>query len=267
MKRIVLAEGNQDTRFILDRVLHAAGYEVESLTEGSKIIDGKTGLPDIFILDQELQVIDGFAISKFLRLKKETKKIPIIMLSPHPELQKKVSLDLMCLYMDKENIAWTGYWSRKGFFQLIPNSAPVARYAADTVKSFNGRSRVYNIINADQGRLWLTTSEGLQVFDPHTGSFQQLQEKDFPGLRGKIITPIAIDTPHKKAWLLAHPGYTDNPENWGKPLLGNLYEMDVSSKKCRPVTFKDLSGQTIPPSEFFIIPDMISFPATSFRNG
>lgn len=89
MIKIVLAEGNQDTRFILDRVLHAAGYEVESLTEGTKIIDGKTGPPDIFILDQELQVIDGFAISKFLRIKKETKKIPIIMISAHPELQKK----------------------------------------------------------------------------------------------------------------------------------------------------------------------------------
>lgn len=89
MKRIVLAEGNQDTRFILDRVLHAAGYQVESLTEGIKIIDGKIGLPDVFVLDQELQVIDGFAISKFLRIKKETRKIPIIMLSPNPELQTK----------------------------------------------------------------------------------------------------------------------------------------------------------------------------------
>jgi len=53
------------------------------------ILDGKVDLPDVFILDQEIPIIDGFALSKFLRVKKETKEIPIIMLSAYPELREK----------------------------------------------------------------------------------------------------------------------------------------------------------------------------------
>ena len=88
MKKIVLAEGNQDTRFILSKVLNNAGYKVESL-DGPNIVEGKAQVPDVFILDQEIPTIDGFALSKFLRLQKETKQVPIIMLSSYPELQRK----------------------------------------------------------------------------------------------------------------------------------------------------------------------------------
>lgn len=89
MIKIVLAESNQDTRFLLGRALNDAGYEVESLTGATTIVGGKVGCPDIFILDQDIPIINGFAVSRFLRMKEDTKRVPIIMLSNYPGLKEK----------------------------------------------------------------------------------------------------------------------------------------------------------------------------------
>jgi chemosensory pili system protein ChpA (sensor histidine kinase/response regulator) len=45
--------------------------------------------PDLFILDKKMKVIDGFALSKYLKLNERTKNIPIIMISATPEYEKK----------------------------------------------------------------------------------------------------------------------------------------------------------------------------------
>jgi len=185
----------------------------------------------------------------------ESVKLPF---NNHPDLQKEVSDEIQYLYIDKEDIAWTGYWSNKGFYQLIPNSTVVTRYAADTVKLWT--NTVANLINADHGRLWLGTSQGLQAFDPHTGLFQViLTEKDLPGVKGSGIFPLAIDTLHRKAWFLCRPEITSQ--------FGSLYEMDVSTKKCRPVIFKDSVNHIIPSADILIIPYFMHFNNTRFKNG
>ena len=176
----------------------------------------------------------------------------------HPDVQKKVSYETVCLYIDNENIAWTGFWSKKGFYQMIPHSSVVTRYAFDSVKLWH--NSVGNFMNADHGRLWIGTSQGLNIFDPHTGLFEVLREEDLPGIRGNAILPIAIDTARRKAWLLALSP-VDTPSH------GHLYEMDVSTKKCRAVIFKDHLNQPIPPADFYIIPEMMIFSITPFRNG
>jgi len=56
--------------------------------------------------------------------------------SDHPDLQKEVSDELIFLYIDRENIVWTGYWSRKGLYQIIPQETVVTRYAVDSAKPF-----------------------------------------------------------------------------------------------------------------------------------
>jgi ligand-binding sensor domain-containing protein len=174
----------------------------------------------------------------------------------HPDVQKEVSDEILCLYIDRENIAWTGYWSRKGFYQLIPHSSVVTRYAFDSVKFWY--NSVGNFMNADHGKLWIGTSQGLNIFDPHTGLFEILRKKDLPGINSNVILPVAIDTIRKKAWLLAPSVDTTQ--------FGSLYEMDISTKKCRPVIFKDHLNQTISPADFFIIPEMGIFSVTPFRN-
>lgn len=89
MAKIILAESDHDSRFMLSRILLAAGHHVQSFAEGTEIVNGNVTLPDVFILDQQISTIDGLALSKFLKIKTETRKIPIIMLSAYPEMRKK----------------------------------------------------------------------------------------------------------------------------------------------------------------------------------
>lgn len=89
VKKILLAEDDADIRFIINLILEDAGYHVEPISTGQDIVEGKHGTPDLFILDKALPVIDGFALCKYLKLKEETKNIPIIMISAYHELKEK----------------------------------------------------------------------------------------------------------------------------------------------------------------------------------
>jgi DNA-binding response OmpR family regulator len=89
MKKILVAEDDEDILYILDRVLSEAGYAVEPLTTGQPIVSKTTGWPDLFILDKDIPIVNGIAVSKFLRLKEETKHIPIIMISAFHYLKER----------------------------------------------------------------------------------------------------------------------------------------------------------------------------------
>lgn len=90
-RRILIVANDPDMLFVLDRVLNTAGYTVESCRVGSGIIESKHTWPDLFILDKDLPTIDGIAISKFLRIHRATKRIPIIMISNY-EIECKARL-------------------------------------------------------------------------------------------------------------------------------------------------------------------------------
>ena len=89
VKKILLAEDDADIRFILNLVLHEAGYNVVPLPTGSEIVEGKHEWPDLFILDKALPTIDGLAICKYLKIQKETRDIPIIMISSYHKLKSR----------------------------------------------------------------------------------------------------------------------------------------------------------------------------------
>ena len=91
VKKIVIAEDDPDIRYILNMVLNEAGYEVEPLSIGNSIVEGRDQWPDLFILDKSLPTIDGLAICKYLKVKEETKNIPIIMISSYHKLRKKAA--------------------------------------------------------------------------------------------------------------------------------------------------------------------------------
>jgi two-component system phosphate regulon response regulator PhoB len=88
-KKILLAEDDEDIRFILNLVLKEAGYEVEPLPAGTAIVEKIDEWPDLFILDKALPTIDGLAVCKYLKIRKETKDIPIIMISSYHKLKSK----------------------------------------------------------------------------------------------------------------------------------------------------------------------------------
>jgi DNA-binding response OmpR family regulator len=88
-KKILVAEDDQDILFILDLILKKSGYKVEPLPDGTSIVHKRKDWPDLFILDKDMPSIDGLAIVKYLKLKEETKNIPIIMISCFHYLKNK----------------------------------------------------------------------------------------------------------------------------------------------------------------------------------
>ncbi len=157
-------------------------------------------------------------------------------------LQENISGANVSIYCDQDGIIWSGFWARKGIYQLVPYSQAVTRYIADAANSHSlSDNHVYNCMNADHGNVWVGTADGLNIFDPNTGIFHVLREKDLPGLKGKLILPISIDTVLHKAWLSIHD-------------RSLLFEMDIRTKRCNPVIFEDSNNLRMS-SLNFIVPE------------
>ena len=85
-KRICIIEDEVDIIHLLKYNLEKEGYEVVSIQSGENAIEFiHVNKPDIILLDIMIPSIDGFEICKELKSKKETKEIPIIMLSAKTE--------------------------------------------------------------------------------------------------------------------------------------------------------------------------------------
>jgi len=158
--------------------------------------------------------------------------------------QKNVSDKNVCLYCDKDGMTWSGFWSQKGVYQIIPFS-PAAKHYVGDAHQVNGLTNnlVLNFINADHGTLWMGSFDGIKVFDSHTGFLNLIRAKDLTGLKGDFLFPINVDTIGKKAWILAG----------GFWFIGDgLYEMDLNTRKCSPVLYEDSNGNRLPLSSILV---------------
>jgi DNA-binding response OmpR family regulator len=90
-KKILVAEDDGDILLILQIILKNAGYDVQTIADGSDIINNKIDRPDLFILDKDLPGVDGLSLCKFLKLNKETAHIPIIMITCFHYLKNKAT--------------------------------------------------------------------------------------------------------------------------------------------------------------------------------
>ena len=54
-----------DILYILTLLLKQAGYNVQSIPEGASIVERKVDLPDLFILDKDMPLIDGLALCTY----------------------------------------------------------------------------------------------------------------------------------------------------------------------------------------------------------
>jgi DNA-binding response OmpR family regulator len=83
---------------ILDAVrfmLEDEGYQVQTSEKGDyaeSLHDGNGGLPDLILLDVLLSGKDGRTICHTLKTRDETKHIPIVMLSAHPDAEHSVKV-------------------------------------------------------------------------------------------------------------------------------------------------------------------------------
>lgn len=133
------------------------------------------------------------------------------------------------IYCGPDGMVWTGSstYNRKSMYQFNPVRPSVIRYVADTANPLAlSHKWVASMVRAPQGKLWIGTWDGLDIFDQTTSLFKVLREKDMPGLKGKNIIPVVIDTIRQKAWIKAWPP-------------GAMYEMDIKNRKCRELTIHD----------------------------
>jgi signal transduction histidine kinase/ligand-binding sensor domain-containing protein len=153
-------------------------------------------------------------------------------------IQQRISKDNFTIYYDRDGIMWSGCANE--LHQLIPFSPPVSQFISEP-RNPNSLSSNFAVfcLDAGQGKIWIGTGDGLNIFDNESGLFRVLQKNDLPGLNGEIheIHPISIDTSTQKAWILAGNSY------YQKGML--YYQMDLRSKKCIPIIFKDSNNQNV----------------------
>jgi streptogramin lyase len=152
-------------------------------------------------------------------------------------LQKLAGEYNVRLYCDRDGIVWASGWSSTGVYELLPYNPPVKRYAADPkLPGSLSNKNIENILPGPMGKMWIGTADGLNIFDPETEKFEILREKDLPGVKGSMIAPLYIDTVRQKAWLGAMI-------QKGAERVVSIYEMNLETRECRPIIFRDGSRQ------------------------
>lgn len=90
-KKILVIDDDEGILDAFDMMLTSVGYEVKT-TPDTEYLDNltKDQLPNLILLDVLLSGKDGRDICRQLKTKKKTKKIPIIMVSAHPNTGKTI---------------------------------------------------------------------------------------------------------------------------------------------------------------------------------
>lgn len=88
-QKIVLIEDDADTCHILEKILTTAGYSVQTYSEGRHALEPNFTKPDLFLLDNHMPSIDGVALCKFLKIRENTRSVPIILTSGNHLIKNK----------------------------------------------------------------------------------------------------------------------------------------------------------------------------------
>ena len=82
VRTVLVVEDNQIDRTRLVKVLSEAGYEVSTAENGLQAIDQvKRNKPEAILMDINMPEMDGFAATRALRGDKDTKHIPVILVT------------------------------------------------------------------------------------------------------------------------------------------------------------------------------------------
>lgn len=90
-KKILVVDDDPDILDAIQFTLESEGYEITTSEKGEyaeNLHDKNNNLPDLIILDVLLSGKDGRTICKKLKSQKDTKSIPIIMISAHPDAER-----------------------------------------------------------------------------------------------------------------------------------------------------------------------------------
>ena len=86
-QRILIAEDDPSIQKLFSIILKREGYEIELTSDGKRVFDQHDELPNLFILDRQLEnSSDGLEACRYLKSKESTRDIPVIMISATPEI-------------------------------------------------------------------------------------------------------------------------------------------------------------------------------------
>jgi CheY-like chemotaxis protein len=84
MAKILLVEDNEMNRDMLSRRLERRGYQVIIAVDGEEGFRlARQEKPDLILMDMSLPVLDGWEVTRQLKVTPQTRSIPIIALTAH----------------------------------------------------------------------------------------------------------------------------------------------------------------------------------------
>jgi DNA-binding response OmpR family regulator len=91
-KRIIVVDDDPGVQDVFKLMFAKAGYETIILGGGNDIFENDYALPDLFLIDRQLSGVDGLDICSYLKGRKETQHIPVIITSASPNVAKLAQL-------------------------------------------------------------------------------------------------------------------------------------------------------------------------------
>lgn len=84
MKKIMVIDDDSAILEIIKIILEDNSYEVSTCSDGTCLSKLNGKLPDLILMDVLLSGQDGRDLTRGLKSKTKTKKIPVVMISAHP---------------------------------------------------------------------------------------------------------------------------------------------------------------------------------------
>jgi CheY-like chemotaxis protein len=82
MAKILLVDDTKTVLMLEDMLMHTAGYETLTATNGKEALECvKRSPPDLIIMDIMMPIMNGIEACRLLKINPETKRIPIVMLT------------------------------------------------------------------------------------------------------------------------------------------------------------------------------------------
>ena len=85
-KKILIVEDDDSILDVLKIILGKAGYVINSHSNGIAVMQDDYETPDLFLLDKQLSGVDGLDICRHLKENRNTRNIPVIMISANPQI-------------------------------------------------------------------------------------------------------------------------------------------------------------------------------------
>ncbi|MCA1631921.1 MAG: response regulator [Acidobacteria bacterium] len=97
---ILVAEDNDDNRFLMKTLLEMRGYRVVEASNGQEAVElAASAKPDLILMDLKMPVLNGLAATRAIRqhAKAAVRRVPIVALSAYdPEQHRTVAMAAGC---------------------------------------------------------------------------------------------------------------------------------------------------------------------------